>query len=99
MTKWKCMICGRTFEGDTPPDSCPGIPKHQSRFKEIKDLVLTNRHGETRVFPRIHIPKDQIKTVVKEPGYLELQVETITKEPEYMEIQISKGEARNTKRK
>lgn len=23
MPKWKCVICGYSFEADTPPDECP----------------------------------------------------------------------------
>ena len=31
--KWTCSVCGYVFEGDAPPDNCPGCKAPASMFK------------------------------------------------------------------
>lgn len=38
MKKWRCLVCGEVFDGDTPPDVCPvcGAPAPES-FEEVTE--------------------------------------------------------------
>lgn len=36
MKKWRCLVCGEVFEGETPPDPCPVCGAPASEFEEVK---------------------------------------------------------------
>lgn len=77
--KWKCQLCGYVFEGETPPDSCPGVVKHKSRFVESSDYIeLTNKRGETKKFPKDYPGEIKTTTVQEKPKTITLQVEHTT---------------------
>ena len=35
MKKWRCTICGQTFEGDGPPVPCPVCGAGEEAFEEV----------------------------------------------------------------
>lgn len=77
--KWKCQLCGYVFEGETPPESCPGIVKHKSRFVESRDYIeVTNKRGETKKFPKTYPVKVETTTVQEKPRVITVQVEHTT---------------------
>lgn len=39
MKKWKCTVCGQSFEGDTPPVPCPVCSAGEEAFEEIESAA------------------------------------------------------------
>lgn len=77
--KWKCQLCGYVFEGENPPDSCPSIFKHQSRFIKAPDYIeVTNRRGETKQIPKFQPGEIKTTTEQAEPRVITVQVEHTT---------------------
>ncbi|MFA6947875.1 MAG: NADH peroxidase [Eubacteriales bacterium] len=37
MKKWKCLICGYIYEGETPPEKCPQCKAPAEKFVEVTD--------------------------------------------------------------
>ena len=37
MKKWRCTICGQTFEGDVPPVPCPVCGAGEEAFEEVAE--------------------------------------------------------------
>lgn len=93
--KWKCMICGYTFEGDNPPESCPGIVKHKSRFNEIKEFIeITNKRGQTKTIPLKRLDESKIikrSEVSTMPEYrtITVTVEESDPKPRYITIPVT----------
>ncbi|WP_455391650.1 rubredoxin-like domain-containing protein [[Eubacterium] cellulosolvens] len=34
--KWKCIVCGYIYEGETPPDRCPKCGAPKEKFRKIE---------------------------------------------------------------
>ncbi|WP_283591400.1 FAD-dependent oxidoreductase [Clostridium butanoliproducens] len=39
--RWKCVICGEIFEGDTPPEICPVCGANSEQFVEVTEELVT----------------------------------------------------------
>jgi rubrerythrin len=47
MKKFKCLVCGYIYEGETAPEACPQCKAPASKFEEIKDdgsVVFVDEH-------------------------------------------------------
>ena len=49
MKKWRCTICGQTFEGDVPPVPCPVCGAGEEAFEEVAEQDCTNNKSPVRM--------------------------------------------------
>jgi len=43
--RWKCVICGEIFEGDTAPEICPVCGANSEQFVEVTEELITFKSG------------------------------------------------------
>lgn len=48
--KWKCLICGVTFDGPNPPDTCPVCGAGTEQFTEIVESSLDFKNNKDETF-------------------------------------------------
>ena len=53
--KFKCNVCGKTFEADTVPEKCPICGAPASEIKEVKKRLNTNSHAYTIAYAAVMV--------------------------------------------
>ena len=53
--KFKCNVCGKTFEAETMPEKCPICGAPASEIKEVKTGLNTNSNAYTIVYAAVMV--------------------------------------------
>lgn len=53
--KFKCNVCGKTFEADTVPEKCPICGAPASEIKEVKKRLNTNSNAYTIAYAAVMV--------------------------------------------
>ena len=53
--KFKCNVCGKTFEAETMPEKCPICGAPASEIKEVKTGLNTNSNAYTIVYSAVMV--------------------------------------------
>lgn len=48
--RWKCVICGEIFEGDTAPEICPVCGANSEQFVEVTEELITFKSEDNKKY-------------------------------------------------